>query len=86
MHACVLSTVEASTPPTEFCIELVTHVSTNFTRLEDVDLNRDGVDDFTIIEALDIWNFTGTLEGTVALDIFLVGKIPCGPTLYFREL
>lgn len=75
----LFSTAGASTPPTEFRIELVTHVSTQISRLEDVDLNGDGVGDFRIIEALDIWDFVGTTEGTAVLDLFLIGKIPNGP-------
>ena len=72
---------EASASPTEFRIALVTHVSTQINRIEDVDLNNDGIGDFRIIKALDTWNFTGTLEGTATLDIFLIGKIPNGPLL-----
>ncbi len=74
-----LSIAKASSPPTEFRIELGTHVSIELKRVEDVDLNSDGIGDFRIIEAIDIWDFTGTVEGTATLDIYLVGKIPNGP-------
>jgi len=51
----------------------------NITSIEEVDINSDGFPDFLIIEGYEEWNFTGTVEGNLTLDILLVGKIANGP-------